>query len=79
MAATGETKTTNKQRNGGFDPRTIINTIMKTPTPEKLERKALKLWSLRLIDPRAPQYALAEKLWENAQQIRKCNTTITAP
>jgi hypothetical protein len=52
---------------------------MKTPTPEKLERKALKLWSLRLIDPRAPQYALAEKLWENAQQIRKSNTTITAP
>jgi hypothetical protein len=52
---------------------------MKTPTPEKLERKARKLWNLRLIDPHAPQYALAEKLWEEAQQIRKSNLTITAP
>ena len=52
---------------------------MKTLTPEKLERKARKLWNLRLIDPRAPQYALAEKLWEEAQQIRKSTTTITAP
>ena len=52
---------------------------MKILSPEKLERKARKLWSLRLIDPRAPQYALAGKLWEEAQQIRKSNHTITAP
>jgi len=43
----------------------------QTLTPEKLERKARKLWNLRLIDPCAPQYALAGKLWEEAQQIRK--------
>jgi hypothetical protein len=48
---------------------------MKTLNPEKLERKARKLWNLRLIDPRAPQYALASKLWEEAQQMRK--NTIT--
>jgi hypothetical protein len=48
---------------------------MKSLTPEKLERKARKLWNLRLVDPRAPQYALAGKLWEEAQQIRK--NTIT--
>jgi hypothetical protein len=42
MAATGETKTTNKQRNGGFHPRTIINTItkLKNMTTQKQIRAA---------------------------------------
>jgi hypothetical protein len=39
-------------------------------TAETLERKARKLWNLRLSDPKAPQYALAAKLWEEAQTIR---------
>lgn len=45
---------------------------------QRLEARARKLWSLRLIDPHAPQYTLAATLWERAQTIRQ-SLTITNP
>lgn len=42
---------------------------MKTPT--QLERRARKLYALRLVDPRAPQYVLADALMEEARAARE--------
>lgn len=47
---------------------------MKPPTLKtaaRLEARARKLWNLRLVDPRAPQYALAESLHSRARTIRE--------
>lgn len=46
---------------------------MKTTlaTAKRLEARARRLWSLRLIDPRSPQYDLAEALQAQARAIRQ--------
>jgi hypothetical protein len=51
-------------------------TPLETMKPEnrtaaRLETRARKLWNLRLADPKAPQYALADSLWGKAQELRK--------
>lgn len=39
-------------------------------TPERLEARARRLYALRLIDPKAPPYALADLLMEQARALR---------
>ena len=39
-------------------------------TPARLEARARRLYALRLVDPRAPQYALAESLMDQARALR---------
>jgi hypothetical protein len=48
-------------------------------TPAQLERRARKLYALRLVDPRAPQYALADALMEEARAAREREKAPTAP
>jgi hypothetical protein len=45
---------------------------MKTKA-DKLEARARRLYALRLIDPRAPQYTLADLLMETARILRTAN------
>lgn len=40
------------------------------PTAARLETRARRLYSLRLVDPHAPQYALADSLMDQARMIR---------
>lgn len=40
-------------------------------TARLLEARARRLWSCRLIDPKAPQYSLAESLMSKARAIRE--------
>ena len=39
------------------------------PSAANLEARARRLYALRLTDPRAPQYALADSLMERARMI----------
>ena len=41
-----------------------------TPPAEAMERKARRLYALRLCDPHAPEYCQADKLLLTAQAIR---------
>jgi ribosomal protein S4 len=47
---------------------------IEAATPEslaaRLEARAMRLYALRLVDPRAPQYALADSLMDQARAIR---------
>lgn len=47
-----------------------------TPSANRLEARARRLYALRLIDPRAPQYALAAVLMETAKAIRQFSPII---
>ena len=38
---------------------------------KRLEKRAARLWALRLIDPHSPQYATAEQLANNAMRLRR--------
>jgi hypothetical protein len=42
--------------------------------PARLESRARKLYALRLLDPRAPQYSLADRLMDRARMIRETPT-----
>ncbi len=37
----------------------------------RMESEAARLWSLRLVDPNAPEYALAEQLADGAKRLRR--------
>lgn len=40
------------------------------PSPARLEARARRLYALRLVDPRAPQYLLADRLMAQAKAAR---------
>lgn len=42
--------------------------------PARLESRARKLYALRLVDPQAPQYSLADSLMVRAKAIRETVT-----
>jgi hypothetical protein len=40
------------------------------PSAARLESRARRLYALHLVDPRAPQYALADSLMDRARMVR---------